>query len=75
MNSCEISVFFFKTLRSVGFKTTLDKKNQFFYGQKHFTKYFFVCVLWKKKMGLGLEMHEGKYTITGFSFLGKLSPS
>ncbi len=65
--------FFFQ--RSVGFKTTLDKKKTTLYGQKHFTKYIFSCSMEEKKMGLGLEMHEGKYMITGFSFLGKLSPS
>ncbi len=56
-----------------GVQNNTGQKKSTMYGQKHFTKYIFFVFYGRKKMGL--EMHEGKYMITGFSFLGKLSPS
>ncbi len=69
-----ISVCFFSSRGQWGSKQHWTKKIHFVW-TKTFHKIYFFVFYGRKKMGLGLEMHEGKYMITGFSFLGKLSPS
>ncbi len=59
-----------------GVQNNTGQKKNLFCMDKNISQNIFFCVFYgRTKMGLGLEMHEGKYMITGFSFLGKLSPS